>query len=133
MPNCRFCGENLREPFLFLGKTPLANSYLTEETLRKMEAYYPLEVFVCPDCLLVQIVEYEKPSNIFGVYAYFSSYSRSWVSHARKYADFVIERFMLGPDSFVVELGSNDGYLLQFFIVETLRAIASKIFSAGGK
>ncbi len=76
----------------------------------------PLKAYVCSECFLVQLEEWESPENIFGDYAYFSSYSRSWLQHAKKYVDNVITRFSLGPDTSVVEIASNDGYLLQYFV-----------------
>jgi SAM-dependent methyltransferase len=96
--------------------SPLANSYLTRDQLNRMEPFYPLRCLVCAQCFLVQLEEFESPERIFaGDYAYFSSYSSSWVEHARAYAEMAVERFGLGPGSRVVEIASNDGYLLQFF------------------
>lgn len=115
MPNCRFCNSELTKVFVSLGKTPLANSYLTAETLHQMEPFYPLDVFVCEKCFLVQLLEFEKPKDIFSVYAYFSSYSESWLAHSEKYVQYMIGRFGFDEKSLVVELGSNDGYLLQYF------------------
>ena len=115
MAQCRFCNSASMKVFLSLGKTPLANSYLTGETLDRAEPFYPLDLFLCENCFLVQLSEFEKAENIFSVYAYFSSYSSSWLDHARNYADSMIRRFGLDGKSLVVELGSNDGYLLQFF------------------
>jgi len=120
MAQCRFCNSESMKVFLSLGKTPLANSYLTEETLGRAEPFYPLDLFLCEDCLLVQLPEFEKAENIFSVYAYFSSYSSSWLEHAQIYAGSMIRRFGLGKKSLVVELGSNDGYLLQFFKQENI-------------
>jgi len=115
MAKCRFCNSELTKVFVSLGETPLANSYLTAETLNQMEPFYPLDVFVCENCLLVQLLEFEKPKNIFSVYAYFSSYSESWLEHSQRYVEYMIGRFGFDETSFVVELGSNDGYLLQYF------------------
>ncbi len=115
MAECRFCRSDSMKVFLSLGKTPLANSYLTEETLDRPEPFYPLDLFLCEECFLVQLPEFEKAENIFSVYAYFSSYSSSWLQHSKKYVDSVIRKFNLDNKSLVVELGSNDGYLLQFF------------------
>jgi SAM-dependent methyltransferase len=112
---CRFCGARLSHVFADLGVSPLANSYLTPEALGEAELFYPLRALVCAECLLVQLEEYESPAGIFSEYAYFSSYSSSWMDHARHFAELAIARFGLGPDSHVVELGSNDGYLLQHF------------------
>jgi SAM-dependent methyltransferase len=112
---CRGCDAALDAPFLDLGPTPLANSYLRAEDLWKSEAFYPLPVHVCPDCFLVQVPAVESPAAIFGDYAYFSSYSTSWLAHVEAYAATMVDRLALGPDSLVVELASNDGYLLQFF------------------
>lgn len=113
--SCRFCGELLRHSFADLGTTPLSNAYLTEESLVKGEIHYPLHAFVCDACLLVQLDEFESPEAIFGDYAYFSSYSSSWLAHAKAYTDLMESRFHLGDSSLVVELASNDGYLLQYF------------------
>jgi SAM-dependent methyltransferase len=113
---CRFCSTPLGDPLVDLGASPLANSYLTEADLLRPEVHYPLALYVCPSCLLVQLPEYEAPEEIFTDYAYFSSYSESWVEHARRYVAAVIPRFGLGPDSHVVELASNDGYLLKHLI-----------------
>jgi hypothetical protein len=99
-----------------LGMSPLCESFLTDEQLDQMEAYYPLHVFVCEDCLLVQLQEYVGPEEIFREYAYFSSYSTSWVAHARAYCHMITRRFDLNTSSLVVELASNDGYLLQHFV-----------------
>jgi ubiquinone/menaquinone biosynthesis C-methylase UbiE len=113
--NCRFCGGPLAE-FVDLGMSPLCESYLTENQLNSMEPFYPLAACVCRDCLLVQLQEYVAPEHIFSEYAYFSAYSDAWVEHARRYAETMTERLSLGPASYVIELGSNDGYLIQFFV-----------------
>lgn len=113
---CRFCSSELKVVFADLGMSPLANSYLKPEQLNRMEPFYPLRVFVCEECFLVQAQEFEAPENIFSDYAYFSSYSESWLQHARAYTDKVVDRFGLGSHSRVLEIASNDGYLLQYFV-----------------
>ena len=113
---CRFCGAQLHQVFLDLGLSPLANSYLKEEDLKRDEQHFPLRVYVCNECLLVQLEEFESPENIFGDYAYFSSYSESWLRHAKTYVGEMIDRFGIGARSKVVEVASNDGYLLQYFV-----------------
>jgi SAM-dependent methyltransferase len=112
---CRFCGAPLEHVFVDLGMSPLANSYLPPERVNAMEPFYPLRALVCSRCFLVQLEEFETPDAIFSDYLYFSSYSTSWLDHSRRYAEAMIERFGLGPGSRVVELASNDGYLLQYF------------------
>ena len=114
-PHCRFCNSALTTTFVDLGTSPLANDYLSPEALRRMEAFYPLHAYVCDGCLLVQVEEFAAPDRIFRDYAYFSSYSRSWLEHARAFAVTACERFQLGARSFVIEVASNDGYLLTNF------------------
>ena len=101
--------------FADLGMSPLANSYLTAEQANAMEPFYPLRAYVCSQCFLVQLEQFETPDHIFSDYAYFSSYSTSWLEHSKRYAEQMIERFGLDESSQVVELASNDGYLLQYF------------------
>ena len=113
--NCRFCGGSLAE-FVDLGMSPLCESYLTKDQLNTMEPFYPLAAYVCRDCFLVQLQEYVAPKEIFSEYAYFSAYSDTWLDHARRYVETMSKRLGLGPASRVIELGSNDGYLLQFFV-----------------
>jgi len=115
LATCRFCKTELRHTFVDLGMSPLCESYLRQDQLNQMEAFYPLHVFVCDRCFLVQLQEYVNPENIFVEYAYFSSYSDSWLDHCHRYADLMTERFELNAQSFVVEIASNDGYLLQYF------------------
>jgi SAM-dependent methyltransferase len=112
---CRFCGAPLDAVFTDLGMSPLANSYLPPERVNAMEPFYPLRALVCRKCFLVQLEEFETPEQIFSDYAYFSSYSTSWLEHSRRYADQMVERLSLNGQSQVVEIASNDGYLLQFF------------------
>lgn len=112
---CRICGDTLTQTFVDLGMSPLCESFLTREQLDRMEPYYPLHALVCGTCFLVQLKEYVSPGEIFTEYAYFSSYSTSWVEHARNYCRMIRSRLGLGPRSLVVELASNDGYLLQHF------------------
>ena len=114
--NCRFCAAPLRRTFVDLGMSPLANSYLTSNQLQDMEPFYPLHVYVCEKCLLVQLEECQSPDAIFSDYAYFSSFSDSWLQHAKSYVEMATERFGLGPQSQVIEIASNDGYLLQYFV-----------------
>ena len=116
MASCRFCRAPLNEVFADLGVSPLANSYLREVQLANMEPFFPLKAWVCGSCMLVQLEEYVSPAEIFTEYAYFSSYSDSWVEHARRYAEAMIRRLGLDTRSRVVELASNDGYLLQHFV-----------------
>jgi SAM-dependent methyltransferase len=113
---CRFCDNPLQTTFVDLGKQPLCQTIVKPEQLNHMEPFYPLHAWVCDHCLLVQLEEYVAPANIFSEYAYFSSYSDSWVEHARKYTVLMRERFGLGKDSLVMEIASNDGYLLQHFV-----------------
>jgi SAM-dependent methyltransferase len=113
---CRFCGQPATHLFVDLGKSPLCESFLTLEQLNEMEPFYPLRVNVCPSCYLVQLQEYVTPAHIFTEYAYFSSFSSSWVEHARKYTVAMRQRLGLTADSLVIELASNDGYLLQHFV-----------------
>jgi hypothetical protein len=115
-PNCRFCHTPLRVNFVDLGMSPLCESYISADRLNKMEPFYPLHTFVCEKCFLVQLDEYVSPGEIFTEYAYFSSYSDSWVQHAKVYTELVIERFRLSAESKVMEIASNDGYLLQHFV-----------------
>jgi predicted TPR repeat methyltransferase len=112
---CRFCGAPLTAVFVDLGSSPLANSYLEPADLMRAEAFFPLRVYVCGECLLVQLPEEERPEAIFSDYAYFSSYSESWLRHAEAYAAAMIDRFDLGPGHQVIEIASNDGYLLRWF------------------
>ena len=112
---CRFCHAPLDVLFCDLGMSPLSNSYVPEERLGEMEPFYPLRAFVCSNCLLVQVEEFALPEEIFSEYAYFSSYSSSWLEHARAFAEAAIERFGLDANSSVVEVASNDGYLLKEF------------------
>jgi SAM-dependent methyltransferase len=113
---CRLCDGVLEHTFVNLGMSPLCESFLSPEQLDAIEPYFPLHVLVCGDCFLVQLREYVRPESIFREYAYFSSYSTTWVAHAKTYCDRIAARLGLGPDSLVVELASNDGYLLQHFL-----------------
>src|SRR5438128_8687167 len=114
--SCRFCGTALQHTFVDLGMSPLCETYPTTADLNRGEVYYPLHTYVCEKCFLVQLAQYESPENIFSDYAYFSSYSDSWLSHCENYCDKMIARFNLGGRSFVVEVASNDGYMLQHFV-----------------
>jgi hypothetical protein len=113
---CRFCGTALEHRVVDLGMSPLCESYVAAEDLDRMEPFYPLHVWVCRRCFLVQLNEYVAAEDIFTEYAYFSSYSSSWLEHVKDYVAMITERLALGPSSFVVELASNDGYLLQYFV-----------------
>jgi hypothetical protein len=113
---CRHCGRELKHTFIDLGMSPLCETFLTEVQLGEPETYYPLHVRICDSCWLAQLPEFVSPVQIFTEYAYFSSYSTSWVAHAKRYCEMMKARFDLRDDSFVVELGSNDGYLLQHFL-----------------
>ena len=115
-PGCRFCSTPLRHTFADLETSPLANSFVSEAELRQGETFYPLHAYVCEQCFLVQLEEFEAPEQIFSDYVYFSSVSDGWVQHARAYVEATIPRFGLGPESSVVEIASNDGYLLQWFV-----------------
>jgi len=116
IPLCRFCGAALHNTFVDLGMSPLCESFLSADQLNQMEAFYPLHVRVCEKCLLVQLQEYVNPTEIFTEYAYFSSYSDSWLKHASDYTDMIVRRLGLNSSSQVVEIASNDGYLLQYFV-----------------
>jgi 2-polyprenyl-3-methyl-5-hydroxy-6-metoxy-1,4-benzoquinol methylase len=114
-PACRSCAAPLSTTFCNLGLSPLSNAFVKPVDAGFMEAFYPLHARVCDNCFLVQLEEFESPRKIFGDYVYFSSYSDSWLAHCEVYARMAIERFALGPSSQVVEIASNDGYLLQYF------------------
>jgi SAM-dependent methyltransferase len=113
---CRFCGATLRSTFVDLGMSPLCESYPAAKDFKTGEVYYPLHVYTCEKCFLVQLEEFEKAENIFSDYAYFSSYSDSWLKHCENYCGQMTDRFALNANSFVVEVASNDGYLLQYFV-----------------
>lgn len=113
---CRFCRAPLQHTFVDLGMSPPCQTHVAEADLDRMEAFHPLHAWVCDQCFLVQLPEHLAPAEIFTEYAYFSSYSSSWVDHARRYAEAAIERYRLGPSSRVIEIASNDGYLLQHFV-----------------
>jgi 2-polyprenyl-3-methyl-5-hydroxy-6-metoxy-1,4-benzoquinol methylase len=119
-PRCRFCGASLEHTFVDLGMSPLCESYLSVEQLNHMEPFYPLHVYVCDQCFLVQLEEYVSPEHIFTEYAYFSSYADTWLQHAKAYTEMVVERFELDRESYVVEVASNDGYLLQYFVEKAI-------------
>lgn len=114
--NCRFCKQPLYNKFVDLVNSPASNSFLSFEQLNAVEYYYPLTIYACSHCFLVQVDEYKKAEDIFNEeYVYFSSYSKSWVEHARKYVEEMIDRFGYNENSYVIEIASNDGYLLQHF------------------
>ncbi|MCZ4279391.1 class I SAM-dependent methyltransferase [Kiloniella laminariae] len=121
--HCRSCGTELKHSFLDLGHTPLANSYVKKETVWTADKQYPLHARVCGNCFLVQVEDVVPPEDIFSDYAYFSSYASSWVEHARNYAESAIKRFDLNEKSFVVEVASNDGYLLQHFVKQSIQVL----------
>jgi len=113
--HCRFCAAPLKRVFADLGMTPLANSYVPIERANAMERCYPLKAYVCERCWLVQLEQFESSAEIFSDYAYFSSFSTSWLEHSRRYVDDMVARLDLDGSSLVVEIASNDGYLLQYF------------------
>ena len=121
--DCRHCGLPVKHSFCDLGMSPLANSYLTEAQVDKAEVFLPLHAYVCSNCLLVQLDQFEAPETIFSDYLYFSSYSQSWLDHARTYSSAVIERFALDATKQVIEIASNDGYLLQNFVAAGIPAL----------
>lgn len=112
---CRFCKNPLTYSFVDLGMSPLSNAYVCHDDLLKMEPFFPLKVYVCESCFLVQLPEFETPGKIFSDYAYFSSYAESWLKHSKLYTDMMVNRFGYDSTSRVIELASNDGYLLQYF------------------
>ena len=120
VPCCRLCSAPLDCTFVDLGATPLCESYISAERYNDPEPFYPLRAFVCGACYLVQLEALVAPEEIFTEYAYFSSYSSTWVDHAARYVSMAVERFGLGPRSLVAEIGSNDGYLLQHFVVRQI-------------
>jgi len=122
-PTCRFCNAPLTHTLVDLGMSPLCESFLKADELNQMEPFYPLKVYVCSECFLAQLEEYVKPEDIFTEYAYFSSYSDSWLQHAKNYTELMIERFKLGKQHRVIELASNDGYLLQYFVERGIPAL----------
>ena len=113
--SCRFCSNALNYTFVDLGMSPMANSYVKTNESQHMEPFYPLHTYVCDKCFLVQLAEFESAENIFSDYAYFSSYSDSWLKHAKNYTEMMVKRFDLDNTSQVIEIASNDGYLLQYF------------------
>ncbi|MEZ4503652.1 MAG: SAM-dependent methyltransferase, partial [Dehalococcoidia bacterium] len=117
---CANCGHALSHVFADLGWQPLCESFVPASAAMRAEAFYPLIAYVCQRCFLVQVPAVVRPEDIFTDYAYFSSYSDSWVEHAQRYVETVVDRFGLGADSFVVELASNDGYLLQGFVERSI-------------
>jgi SAM-dependent methyltransferase len=118
--NCRFCQTTLKHTFVDLGMSPLCESYVNPEQLHQMEPFYPLHVFVCHHCFLVQLEEFVSPEEIFTEYAYFSSYADSWVQHANNYTEMIVARLGLNEHSLVVEIASNDGYLLQHLVARKI-------------
>ena len=112
---CRLCENPLQHIFVDLGASPLANSYLKADQINQMEPFYPLRAYVCTQCYLVQVPVFQSSEAIFGEYAYFSSFSDSWLQHAKAYTESMIERFGFDAGSQVIEIASNDGYLLQYF------------------
>jgi len=137
--SCRVCGAQLKHTAADLGLSPLANSYVPLDKSREGEIFYPLHAFVCEECFLVQLEEFESPENIFSDYAYFSGFSTSWLRHAENYVEKMQERFGLASNHKVVEVASNDGYLLQYFVrrgvpvlgVEPARNVAEVAISRG--
>lgn len=121
--SCRFCSTELRHTFVDLGMSPPCESYRKPEQLNAMEPFYPLHVYVCEQCFLVQLQEYISPENIFSEYAYFSSYSDTWLQHAKNYTEMAVARFQLNKHTQVVEIASNDGYLLQYFVEKGIPAM----------
>ncbi len=121
--NCLFCNSKLSHTFVDLGMSPPCESYRTPEQHNDMEEFYPLHAYVCEKCFLVQLQEYITPDNIFSDYAYFSSYSNSWLQHAKNYVEMAVERFQLNQQSQVVEIASNDGYLLQYFVEKDIPSL----------
>ncbi len=117
---CRFCAAPLAVNLVDLGMSPLCESYLTADQINATEPFYPLHVFVCGQCYLAQLGEYVRAEHIFSEYAYFSSYSDSWLKHSKKYTDLMTQRLALGAKSLVIELASNDGYLLQYFVEKNI-------------
>lgn len=137
--NCRFCKSPLEHSFADLGMSPLSNSYVKPEKVNAMEPFYPLHAYVCGKCWLVQLQMYETSEHIFSDYAYFSSYSDSWLAHAKAYTEKMRERFEFNAKSQVIEIASNDGYLLQYFKqagvpvlgIEPARNVAEVAIAAG--
>lgn len=121
--SCRFCDTPLTRSFCDLGMSPLSNAFVEEGALFDMERFYPLHALVCTSCFLVQLGEFETPARIFEDYLYFSSYSESWLEHARRYVAEMIGRLRLGPESRVIEIASNDGYLLKNFVTAGIPAL----------
>jgi hypothetical protein len=121
--SCRFCGHSIRHTFVDLGMSPLCQTHITAEQLNHMEPFYPLHAYVCERCFLVQLEEFVAPGVIFNEYAYFSSYSESWVEHARRYCHLMCKRFGINRDSRVVEIASNDGYMLQHFVAQGITVL----------
>jgi len=119
--HCRFCKTSLSNVFIDLGNSPASNSFLTAGQLNEPEVFYPLKVYTCHNCFLVQVDEYKKSNAIFDSnYVYFSSYSTSWLQHAKQYTEMMTKRFGYDENSLVVEVASNDGYLLQYFIQKNI-------------
>jgi 2-polyprenyl-3-methyl-5-hydroxy-6-metoxy-1,4-benzoquinol methylase len=113
---CRFCGNSLTHTFVDLGMQPLCESYVGPNQLNQMEPFFPLHTYVCDNCFLVQLEEYVAPKEIFSEYAYFSSYSDDWLQHAENYVEMITKKLGLTSNSLVLEVASNDGYLLQYFV-----------------
>jgi C-methyltransferase-like protein/putative zinc binding protein/methyltransferase family protein len=136
---CRFCATPLAESFVDLGMSPLSNAYPPASAVLAPELFFPLHAFVCSECFLVQLHELQSPSEIFTEYAYFSSFSSSWLAHCQRFAAAMTERLGLGPRSRVVEIASNDGYLLKYFQaagiavlgVEPAKNVAAEAIAAG--
>ncbi|WP_418181129.1 class I SAM-dependent methyltransferase [Aliarcobacter lanthieri] len=132
--NCRFCETKLKYIFVDLVNSPASNSYLTKEQLNEPEIFYPLKLFVCEKCKLVQIDEYKRSDDIFDKdYAYFSSYSTGWLNHAKNYVDMITNKLSLNKNSFVTEIASNDGYLLQYFKEKQIPCIGIEPTSSTAK
>ena len=122
--HCRFCKSKLTNVFIDLINSPASNSFLSEQQLNEPEAYYPLKVYTCSNCFLVQVEEYKKSDAIFDdEYVYFSSYSKSWVKHAENYTEMMVERFGFNQSSQVMEIASNDGYPFAAFSKEKYTCI----------
>ncbi|HUI06217.1 MAG TPA: class I SAM-dependent methyltransferase [Verrucomicrobiae bacterium] len=122
-PTCRFCGAALEHTFVDLGVLPLCESYVDPARANERELFYPLHAYVCANCFLVQVEELEKATNIYSDYAYFSSYSDSWLQHAQSYVEMATKRFGLDRNHQVIEIASNDGYLLQYFVAKGIPAL----------